>query len=166
MPGSLEPGLVNGKVVFCDRGVNPRVEKGQVVKEAGGVGMILGNTAESGEELVADSHLLPAVAVGMKIGNEIREYLKTDRRPTAALTFGGTVLNVKPSPVVAAFSSRGPNMVTPQILKPDVIGPGVNILAGWSEGVGPTGLETDTRRTQFNIMSGINSISNGYIFKL
>lgn len=72
----------------------------------------------------------------------------------ASLTFGGTVLNVKPSPVVAAFSSRGPNMVTPQILKPDVIGPGVNILAGWSGGVGPTGLEIDTRKTEFNIMSG------------
>nr|GFC44011.1 hypothetical protein [Tanacetum cinerariifolium] len=53
----------SGKVVFCDRGVNPRVEKGQVVKEAGGVGMLLGNTAESGEELVTDSHLLPVVAV-------------------------------------------------------------------------------------------------------
>ncbi|GJZ24615.1 subtilisin-like protease SBT1.8 [Tanacetum coccineum] len=159
MPGSLQPGLVKGKVVFCDRGVNPRVEKGQVVKEAGGVGMILGNTAESGEELVADSHLLPAVAVGMKIGNEIREYLKTDKRPMAALTFGGTVLNVKPSPVVAAFSSRGPNMVTPQILKPDVIGPGVNILAGWSGGIGPTGLETDTRKTEFNIMSAGGQLS-------
>ncbi|KAJ9538576.1 hypothetical protein OSB04_031309 [Centaurea solstitialis] len=154
LPGSLEPELVRGKVVFCDRGVNPRVEKGQVVKEAGGIGMILGNTAESGEELVADSHLLPAVAVGRKFGDEIREYLKTDPKPTAVLSFGGTVLGVKPSPVVAAFSSRGPNMVTPQILKPDVIGPGVNILAGWSEGVGPTGLEIDTRKTQFNIMSG------------
>nr|GEU72280.1 subtilisin-like protease SBT1.8 [Tanacetum cinerariifolium] len=123
-------------------GVNPRVEKGQVVKEVGRVGMLLGNTAESGEELVADSHLLPAVAVGMKIGNVIREYLKMDKRPMAALTFGGTVLNVKPSPVVSAFSSRGPNMVTPQILKPDVIGPGVNIFAGWSGEFGPTGLET------------------------
>lgn len=154
LPGSLQPEAVRGKVVFCDRGVNPRVEKGQVVKEAGGIGMILGNTAESGEELVADSHLLPAVAVGQKIGDEIREYLKTEANPKALLSFGGTVLGVKPSPVVAAFSSRGPNMVTPQILKPDVIGPGVNILAGWSEGIGPTGLEMDTRKTQFNIMSG------------
>ncbi|KAI3802829.1 hypothetical protein L1987_30972 [Smallanthus sonchifolius] len=154
LSGSLEPEAVRGKVVFCDRGVNPRVEKGQVVKEAGGIGMILGNTAESGEELVADSHLLPAVAVGRKTGDEIREYLKTEAHPRALLSFGGTVLGVKPSPVVAAFSSRGPNMVTPQILKPDVIGPGVNILAGWSEGIGPTGLESDTRKTQFNIMSG------------
>jgi hypothetical protein len=116
--------------------------------------MILANTAESGEELVADSHLLPAVAVGRKVGDVIREYVKSDPNPTAVLSFGGTVLDVRPSPVVAAFSSRGPNLVTREILKPDLIGPGVNILAAWSETIGPTGLETDTRKTQFNIMSG------------
>ncbi|KAK4266084.1 hypothetical protein QN277_027056 [Acacia crassicarpa] len=154
MPGSLDPSVVRGKVVICDRGINARVEKGAVVRDAGGVGMILANTAASGEELVADSHLLPALEVGRKVGDEIREYVRTDPNPTAILSFGGTVLNVTPSPVVAAFSSRGPNLVTPQILKPDVIGPGVNILAGWSEAIGPSGLAQDTRKTQFNIMSG------------
>ncbi|KAK6126759.1 hypothetical protein DH2020_039504 [Rehmannia glutinosa] len=154
LAGSLDPAAVRGKVVVCDRGISPRVEKGAVVRDAGGVGMILANTAESGEELVADSHLLPAVAVGKKVGDLIRQYVKTAKKPTAVLSFGGTVVNVKPSPVVAAFSSRGPNMVTPQILKPDVIGPGVNILAAWSQVVGPTGLDKDTRKTQFNIMSG------------
>lgn len=155
LPGSLEPDLVRGKVVLCDRGINARVEKGEVVKEAGGVGMVLANTAASGEELVADSHLLPAVAVGKKAGDVIRAYVAAaGGSATAVLSFGGTVLNVRPSPVVAAFSSRGPNMVTMQILKPDVIGPGVNILAAWSEAVGPTGLAKDTRKTQFNIMSG------------
>ncbi|KAL8040216.1 hypothetical protein ABFX02_10G083800 [Erythranthe guttata] len=154
LAGSLDPAAVRGKVVLCDRGISARVEKGSVVKEAGGVGMILANTAASGEELVADSHLLPAVAVGRKVGDLIRQYVKTGKNPTAGLSFGGTVVNVKPSPVVAAFSSRGPNMVTPQILKPDVIGPGVNILAAWPQGVGPTGLDKDARKTQFNIMSG------------
>ncbi|XP_027335340.1 subtilisin-like protease SBT1.8 [Abrus precatorius] len=154
MPGSLDPALVRGKVVVCDRGLNARVEKGKVVRDAGGVGMILANTAASGEELVADSHLLPAVAVGRRVGDQIREYAASDPNPTAVLGFRGTVLNVRPSPVVAAFSSRGPNMVTRQILKPDVIGPGVNILAGWSEAIGPSGLSADTRKTQFNIMSG------------
>ncbi|KAL6224271.1 hypothetical protein ACLB2K_003126 [Fragaria x ananassa] len=154
LPGSLQPEAVRGKVVVCDRGVNARVEKGGVVRAAGGVGMILANTAASGEEMVADSHLLPAVAVGRKVGDMIREHAQTDPNPTAVISFGGTVLNVRPSPVVAAFSSRGPNLVTPQILKPDVIGPGVNILAAWSEAIGPTGLEEDTRKSQFNIMSG------------
>ncbi|KAF6146619.1 hypothetical protein GIB67_008905 [Kingdonia uniflora] len=154
LPGSLDPKQVGGKVVLCDRGINARVEKGEVVRGAGGVGMILANTAASGEELVADSHLLPAVAVGNKMGTKVRAYASSDANPTAVLSFGGTVLNVRPSPVVAAFSSRGPNMVNPQILKPDLIGPGVNILAGWSESVGPTGLANDSRKTQFNIMSG------------
>ncbi|KAK7363312.1 hypothetical protein VNO77_05448 [Canavalia gladiata] len=153
MPGSLDPEKVRGKVVICDRGLNARVEKGTVVRDAGGVGMILANTATSGEGLVADSHLVAAVAVGESEGDEIREYASLDPNPTAVLSFGGTVLNVRPSPVVAAFSSRGPNGVTAQILKPDVIGPGVNILAGWTGAVGPSGSQ-DTRKTHFNIMSG------------
>ncbi|KAG1334338.1 putative Subtilisin-like protease SBT1.8 [Cocos nucifera] len=154
LPGTLDPAEVKGKLVFCDRGINARVEKGEVVKEAGGVGMILANAAANGESLVADSHLLPAVAVGAKGGDLIREYVQSDPNPMGVLSFGGTVIDVRPSPVVAAFSSRGPNMVAPQLLKPDVIGPGVNILAAWSEAIGPTGLVKDERRPEFNIMSG------------
>ncbi|CAN1133839.1 Subtilisin-like protease SBT1.7 [Linum perenne] len=37
---------------------------------------------------------------------------------------------------------------------PKVIAPGVNILAGWSGNVGPTGLATDPRRVEFNVISG------------
>ncbi|KAG0467539.1 hypothetical protein HPP92_019119 [Vanilla planifolia] len=154
LSGSLNATEVTGKVVFCDRGVSPRVEKGLVVKEAGGVGMILANTAVNGEELVADSHLLPAVAVGLKEGDDIRKYVTSVSNPTAVLSFKGTVVDIRPSPVVAAFSSRGPSTVVPGILKPDLIGPGVNILAGWTGVVGPTGLDKDKRRSEFNILSG------------
>nr|POE78995.1 subtilisin-like protease sbt1.8 [Quercus suber] len=154
IPGSLEPDLVSGKVVLCEIGINSHVEKGEVVRDAGGVGMILANMDAKDEDLVANSHLLPAVAVGFRAGDLIKKYLRSDNNPTALLTFGGTVLNMRPSPMVAAFSSRGPNKVTPYILKPDVIGPGVNILAAWSEAVGPIGLDRDTRKTQFNIISG------------
>ncbi|GER36074.1 subtilase family protein [Striga asiatica] len=155
LPGSLDAAQVNGKVVVCDRGVG-RAQKGAVVKAAGGVGMILANTKESGgEELLADSHLLPAVAVGRMSGDAIKKYMKTDKKPMAVLSlFGETEVKVKPAPVVAAFSSRGPNMVTPEILKPDVIGPGVDILAAWSEAVSPTDLPKDPRRSPFNIISG------------
>ncbi|KAF3781550.1 Subtilisin-like protease SBT1-3 [Nymphaea thermarum] len=154
MTGSLDPRIVAGKIVLCDRGINPRVEKGQVVKEAGGIGMILANTDANGEELVADSHLLPATAVGAALGKEIRRYMQTSPRPTATLSFSGTNLGIRPSPVVAAFSSRGPNTLTPEVLKPDMIAPGVNILAAWSEQAPPTSLAQDRRRVKFNILSG------------
>ncbi|KAF5778848.1 putative cucumisin [Helianthus annuus] len=154
MPGTLLPDKVKGKIVLCDRGVNARVQKGSVVKEAGGVGMVLTNTAANGEELVADAHMLPATTVGQKEGDEIRKYVISDSAPTAGILFQGTKLGIQPSPVVASFSSRGPNTITPEILKPDIIAPGVNILAGWSGAVGPTGLPDDTRRVEFNIISG------------
>ncbi|KAK8988839.1 hypothetical protein V6N11_030213 [Hibiscus sabdariffa] len=117
MTGSLVPEKVSGKIVLCDRGGNARVQKGVVVKEAGGVGMILANTDTYGEELVADAHLLPSSAVGQKTGDAIKKYIASAHNPTAIIGPGTTKLDVQPSPVVAAFSSR----------------------------VGPTGLASDPR---------------------
>lgn len=152
--GTLDPEKVAGKIVVCDRGMNSRAAKGVEVKEAGGVGMILSNTDLFGEELVADAHLIPSAAVGVTAGNTIKEYISSNANPTATIVSGVTHLNVKPSPVVAAFSSRGPNPITLEILKPDFIAPGVNILAGWTGKVGPTGMEGDKRHVDFNIISG------------
>ncbi|KAF2323631.1 hypothetical protein GH714_036386 [Hevea brasiliensis] len=153
--GSLSSSKVQGKIVVCDRGMNARVEKGSAVKLAGGLGMIMANTADSGEELIADSHLLPATMVGEIAGNQILQYIKLSQYPTATIVFRGTVIGTSPpAPKVAAFSSRGPNHLTPQILKPDVIAPGVNILAGWTGASAPTDLDIDPRRVVFNIISG------------
>lgn len=154
MMGTLIPEKVKGKIVFCERGVSSRVQKGAVVKAAGGIGMVLANTEANGEELVADAHLLPATAVGQKNGEAIKKYLFSEPSPSVTILFEGTKVGIEPSPVVAAFSSRGPNSITPDILKPDIIAPGVNIIAGWTESVGPTGLAIDTRRVAFNIISG------------
>lgn len=154
LEGTLDRRTVTGKIVICDRGISPRVQKGQVVKNAGGVGMILTNTAANGEELVADCHLLPAVAVGEKEGKDIKQYVLTTKKATATLAFHNTRLGIRPSPIVAAFSSRGPSLLTLEILKPDIVAPGVNILAAWSGLTGPSSLPIDHRRVKFNILSG------------
>ncbi|XP_057951638.1 subtilisin-like protease SBT1.3 [Malania oleifera] len=153
LEGSLDPHAVAGKIVICDRGVSPRVDKGQVVKKAGGLGMILTNTEANGEELVADCHLLPGVSIGEKAGRVIKLYASSPYA-TATLKFLGTKVGIRPSPVVAAFSSRGPNPITLEILKPDMVAPGVNILAAWSGLAGPSSMPTDRRRVKFNILSG------------
>uniref|UniRef100_A0A803LDL2 Uncharacterized protein n=2 Tax=Chenopodium quinoa TaxID=63459 RepID=A0A803LDL2_CHEQI len=158
LEGSLDPNMVRGKIVLCDRGINSRVAKGEVVKEAGGVGMILANAVFDGEGLVADCHVVPATSVGAANGDVIRRYiadnLKRSAMPVATIVFRGTRVGVRPAPVVAAFSARGPNPETPEILKPDLIAPGLNILASWTKRVGPSGLITDRRRAEFNILSG------------
>jgi subtilisin family serine protease len=157
LDGSLDPAAVRGKIVVCDRGVNSRAAKGDVVRRAGAVGMVLANGAFDGEGLVADCHVLPATAVGAAAGDKLRKYIasSTKQRPaTGTIAFEGTHLGVHPAPVVAAFSARGPNPQSPEILKPDLIAPGLNILAAWPGGVGPAGIPSDTRRTEFNILSG------------
>ncbi|KAG8377523.1 hypothetical protein BUALT_Bualt08G0041800 [Buddleja alternifolia] len=154
MKGSLIPDKVKGKIVVCNRGQNPRAQKGLEVKDAGGIGMILSNTDMFGQELVADAHFIPTAAVGQIAGDQIKKYIYSEPNPTARIASGGTQLGIQPSPVVAAFSSRGPNPITPEVLKPDIIAPGVNILAGWTGKVGPTGLPEDERHVNFNIVSG------------
>ena len=154
MENSLDPALVKGKIVVCDRGSSPRVAKGLVVRKAGGVGMILANGISNGEGLVGDAHLIPACAVGADEGDALKSYISSTSKATATIDFKGTVIGIKPAPVVASFSGRGPNGLTPEILKPDLIAPGVNILAAWTDAVGPTGLDSDTRKTEFNILSG------------
>ncbi|KAJ6963272.1 subtilisin-like protease SBT1.4 [Populus alba x Populus x berolinensis] len=101
----------------------------------------------SGDPLVDYKLPLPATEVGEIAANKIRQYIKSEQSPTATILFRGTIIGTSPAaPKVAAFSSRGPNYLTPEILKPDVIAPGVNILAGWTGFVGPTDLEIDPRR--------------------
>ncbi|CAK9185824.1 unnamed protein product [Ilex paraguariensis] len=154
MPDSLDKELVRGKIVVCDRGGVARVAKGQTVKEAGGVGVVIANVAPIGEGLIADAHLIPGIAITESAASRTANYLNSSKNPRARMVFRGTEVGVKPAPVVASFSARGPSIESTYILKPDVIAPGVNILAAWPDDVAPTELSSDTRRTEFNIISG------------
>ncbi|XP_031106433.1 subtilisin-like protease SBT1.4 [Ipomoea triloba] len=153
--GELNATKVAGKIVFCEPGGNLDVEKGFAVREAGGVGMIVDGNVGWGELILANAHVIPAANVDETAGKEIHEYIKSDPSPTATIIFRGTVIGSSPSaPRVASFSSRGPNLITFGILKPDVIAPGVNILAGWTGANSPSESEMDQRRVEFNIISG------------
>lgn len=152
--GSLSSAKVTGKIVVCVRGGDiGRVEKGQSVKNAGGLGMVLVNTeANGGEAVLADTHVLPAVHLGAKDGAAVLAYAKS-ADATGGLDIKGTVMGVE-APLMAGFSSRGPNYPAPDLMKPDITGPGVEILAAWPDNVGTTGLPEDTRRVKFNVISG------------
>ncbi|CAO2839802.1 unnamed protein product [Amaranthus hypochondriacus] len=154
LEGSLSRAQVAGKMVVCDRGVNGRAEKGEVVKKAGGVAMVLANTEINLEEDSVDAHVLPATLIGYSEAVQLKSYINSTKHPTAKLRFMGTVIGRSRAPSVARFSSRGPSLNNPSILKPDVIAPGVNIIAAWPQNLGPTGLLADSRRVNFTVMSG------------
>jgi subtilisin family serine protease len=123
----LDPAKVAGKIVICQRGITARVNKSLAVQEAGGVGMVLFNSPDS--SLNADFHFVPSVHVSLASGTAIKAYAAT-AGATASINTATIVRNV-PAPFTASFSSRGPLRAGDgNLLKPDLIAPGQDILAG------------------------------------
>ncbi|MDQ3655887.1 MAG: S8 family serine peptidase, partial [Chloroflexota bacterium] len=127
--GSLVPTEVAGKIVLCQRGVNARVEKSQAVAEADGAGMVLYN-AVANQSLNTDNHYVPSIHVDVDTGTAIKAYIDAAGPAATAQIFGGSAVDDPSAPDMASFSSRGPNGAAPDLIKPDVTAPGVNILAG------------------------------------
>ncbi|CAN7038425.1 unnamed protein product [Brassica rapa subsp. trilocularis] len=70
----------------------------------------------------------------------------------------GTVLKTEAdfnqkAPKVASFSSRGPNPIAVDLLKPDITAPGVEILAAYSPLGSPTE-DIDKRHVNYSVLSG------------
>ncbi|MQL71071.1 hypothetical protein Taro_003377 [Colocasia esculenta] len=126
---------VAGKVVMCYTGDITSAKKAEVVKDAGGVAMILTNTQRRGSivaEVPGDVGI-PVVAVNYADGELLINYARNpeaivDLRPEAISFDAG------PFPAVPSFSGRGPSRDNGGILKPDILGPGVNILSAAAQG--------------------------------
>ncbi|OEL18303.1 Subtilisin-like protease SBT1.2 [Dichanthelium oligosanthes] len=152
--GSLSGFDFKGKIVVCDRGNGiGRIDKGAEVKRAGGVGMIIANEFPDGYSTLSDKHILPASHVSYAAAVAIKKYINSTTNPVAQIVFKGTVLGTSPAPAITSFSSRGPSLHNPGVLKPDITGPGVGILAAWPFQVGPSSLAEDSGPT-FNTVSG------------
>ena len=125
--GTLDQALAAGKIVVCDRGVVDRVAKSAEVARAGGVGMVLVNLTTN--SLDADLHTVPTVHLDPPAATTVRSYAGTPGA-TASLRPGNLTSTTTPYPQVAGFSSRGPSLTNNQnLLKPDLVAPGVGILA-------------------------------------
>ncbi len=122
-PPVLDPAKVAGKVVVCTRGTNARVDKSLAVLQAGGVGMVM---KDNGAGLVADVHSVPTVHVTAADGAIIQAYAATAGSTAAISTFYN---GVGAAPLMASFSSRGPNAGDANMLKPDLTAPGVDVIA-------------------------------------
>lgn len=132
LPSTLDPSIVAGRIVVCDRGENARVEKSQVVADAGGNGMILVNIGPN--TLNADIHSVPTVHLDDVRGASLKNYVARNRTAKASLAPRRIVTGTSvPAPNVALDSSRGPAIAGKgDLLKPDILAPGADILAAYS----------------------------------
>jgi subtilisin family serine protease len=132
-PASLDPVKVAGKIVICTRGISARVDKSLAVKNAGGVGMVL---ADNGAGLIAEAHSVPTVHVNQADGNAIKSYAVANGAGATA-SIGAFYDKIAPAPLMAGFSSRGPNMGDANMLKPDITAPGVDVIAAVTADLSP-----------------------------
>ncbi|TYG65765.1 hypothetical protein ES288_D06G213000v1 [Gossypium darwinii] len=143
---SLDKNLVKGKIVLCD------------TIRTNGIGALLAGAAGTvarGQDSIDYSSLfpLPASCFNFVDGRNIFQYVNSSSAPTATI-FRSSEVNDSLAPYIISFSSRGPNPITPEIIKPDISAPGVHILAAWSS-ISPVSLVPgDNRFVTFNIISG------------
>ena len=121
-------------VVLCKRGQIARVLRGAHIQAGGGGGVILYNPEKL--ELATDNYVISAVHVENDGGQKIKDYI-TDNPGQVMVSFtaGQKTFDSDPrvtADMMGAFSSRGPNGIVPEIIKPNITAPGVQILAGAS----------------------------------
>lgn len=73
---------------------------------------------------------IPAVMIGQNIGERLLTALQNGDAVDVTLDKNLILSVPETGNVLADFSSRGPNLTAPDIIKPDVTAPGVHILAG------------------------------------
>ncbi|XVE69290.1 hypothetical protein DITRI_Ditri09bG0139900 [Diplodiscus trichospermus] len=142
---SLDQNLVRGKIVLCDTASNGR---GPFL--AGAAGTV---TRDQYPKDFADLFALPGSYLDLVDGSKVYQYINATRSPTATI-FKSNEANDTLAPYIVSFSSRGPNPITPDILKPDISAPGVHILAAWSPISPISSVKGDNRFAPFNIISG------------
>ncbi|KAF3639596.1 putative RNA polymerase sigma factor sigD, chloroplastic-like [Capsicum annuum] len=73
----------------------------------------------------------PGVVIIPKEGKQVLSYVTKTIEPKASISFLETHLDSKSAPVVSGSSARGPSRSYLRVAKPDILAPGVLILAAW-----------------------------------
>ncbi|XP_019435138.1 PREDICTED: subtilisin-like protease SBT4.8 [Lupinus angustifolius] len=143
----LDRSLVKGKIVICDEISYPNYEDAQPI------GSIIQDYSSQGEVSPAFVTPLPSLLLQPIEYEQLKSYTYSNKIPKAEILKSETTRDIN-APKVADFSSRGPNKIAPEIMKPDITGPGVDILASFSPVASPSGDTFDKRAAKYNIISG------------
>ncbi|XP_057503548.1 subtilisin-like protease SBT3 [Actinidia eriantha] len=156
--GSLDPEDVAGKYIFCDFDVETSYDHQlDEFRRSNASGAII--SSDSGIFVFPGEFNLPFVIVKPEEGDRMKAYIISSENPIVSVKFQTTVLGTKPAPQVAFFSSRGPGSVAPWVLKPDILAPGYEILAGWAPNKRATFIRDDALLTDYILESGTSMSS-------
>ncbi len=120
-------GEFTGEVAVIRRGTCSFSIKVNNAAAAGAVAVVIANNAAGEIAPVVTGTTIPVFGVTQAEGNQMRDFVAANPTATASFAYPATII---PNTVdaLAAFSSRGP-AANFELVKPDITGPGVNILA-------------------------------------
>ncbi len=124
---------MSGNIAFIERGGCEFDVKIANAEDAGAVAAVVFNIA--GDPIVMNGAPglsdIPALMIGQADGNLIVAELDAGSSVTVTLDKGLLLTTPDDGNVMGGFSARGPGPA-PDVLKPDVTAPGINILAGFT----------------------------------
>ncbi|GLJ22466.1 hypothetical protein SUGI_0423040 [Cryptomeria japonica] len=124
---TLDPFYITGNILFChdsnDVSVATRVH---VAKTTGAIAAII--AYNDALNLPLETYSMPVVFVNREQSHDIVKYFGLVHTPKASLQFVVTQLGYAPAPRLITNSGVGPAPIFPEILKPDLLGPGVDII--------------------------------------
>ncbi|XVF36299.1 hypothetical protein REPUB_Repub19eG0046400 [Reevesia pubescens] len=126
--GALDSKEIAGKVVICDN--SGKIDSYGQMEELDRVSAYAGIFMTDWPNLDPEDYNIPSLVLPTSRGMLVKEYVMNASNPEIrSMRFMVTSLGIKSAPKVADFSSRGPDPVNPTVLKPDIIAPGVDVLA-------------------------------------
>ncbi|KAL9238733.1 hypothetical protein vseg_013117 [Gypsophila vaccaria] len=140
----LDQRRVKGKIIVCDS-----ISPFKAALRTGALGVL----APSNYDNLSFITPLPGATFNEAEFAELKSYLNSTKAPTANI-LKSVAITDSTAPAVAPFSSRGPNTIASDILKPDISAPGVNILAAFSPKAPISEFPEDPRSTTYNVLSG------------
>ena len=156
----------NGEIVLCDAGEILRVDKGKNVKANGGGALILTRkpkTADGSGYLEADAHYIPATHITYSDASKLRQWLAKGSGHKGKISGTEPMLNFRTADVLAYFSSRGPDLTAPDMVKPNLTAPGRAVFAAYDEG--ESDAEQDYQIIQGTSMSSPHVAGSGALLK-
>ncbi|WP_077285178.1 S8 family serine peptidase [Cognaticolwellia aestuarii] len=124
---------VSQKIVVCDRGEIPLVEKAENVFQGGGRAIIIANTDPENDSLHDTPYRIDGIHVDYASGELLRNWLSPDTVQQISLSAGNVTNDVTKADQAAEFSSRGPNLSVADVIVPSIAAPGVSIYAAYAD---------------------------------
>ena len=151
----LTPAQVGGKVVLCDA-FAPAELVAETLSRAGAKGFVLIGGGEQLDDPILHTSL-PAAVVERPGGEELRAVTAQGGGIAALQAPAGSAAPWTPDRV-AGFSSRGPGALSPDLLRPDVSAPGVNVVAAYTPDTYSAAQGWEAR-SPFAVLSGTSMAS-------